>query len=64
MDNVLHMDDYRQSLTLTINTGKAVHVYPVVYFEAIVEGKEVEPIPDDVLRAIVNEWLQDTLGRE
>lgn len=36
----------------------AVHVYPVEYFHALVRGDEgLEPLPPDVLRKIVQEWM-------
>jgi hypothetical protein len=64
MDNsVIKLEDYRPSPTLLIQAGKTQHVYPVAYFESIVKGDAgVEPIPDDVLRVIVGEWLQSLVG--
>ena len=57
-------DDYTAMLTtdktgthLHINAGGAQHVYPLAYFDAVVAGENVTPIPPDVLRVIVREWL-------
>lgn len=57
MSDILRMDDYRGP-AITVETGKAIHVYPLAYFQAVAQGEEVEPIPEDVLRVIVGEWLQ------
>lgn len=56
-----HMDDYRISPTLVIHTHEANHVYPMSYFHSIIRGEPVEPIPEDVLRVIVREWLELTV---
>ena len=54
MDAGNTMDNER---TMTIDTGTAVHVYPVAYFERLIRGAPVEPLPVDVLGVIVREWL-------
>lgn len=43
--------------SLHIDCGGQQHVYPVAYFLNLIEGKAVEPLPKDVLRVIVAEWL-------
>ena len=43
---------------VTIETPEAVHVFPVVYFERFAKGENVEPIPADVVKVIVSEWLK------
>jgi len=43
--------------SLHIDCGERQHVYPVAYFRDLVAGRPVEPLPDDVLRLIVAEWL-------
>ena len=45
------------SPSIHINAGAQQHVYPVSYFGALAEGREVEPLPLDVQRVIVGEWL-------
>lgn len=55
---ILRMDDYRPDPHVTINTGEAVHVYPLSYLQAFAAGETVEELlPEDVQRAIVREWL-------
>jgi hypothetical protein len=44
--------------------GGEVHVYPRAYFERFVRGEDVEPLPPDVQRAIVSDWLADFGGNE
>lgn len=53
---IIFMDDHRQHVV--IPTDIAQHVYPLSYFQDFVDGKRaVEPIPADVMRVIVREWL-------
>lgn len=52
---IVRMEEYRPHIV--IPTDNAHHVYPMAYFESIVKGEAVEPIPEDVLRVIVKEWL-------
>jgi len=58
-------DDYTATLTtdrtgtyLHINAGGAQHVYPIAYFDSLAAGEDVEPVPPDVLRVFVREWLE------
>ena len=44
--------------SLHINAGERQYVYPVAYFRGLLAGEPVEPLPDDVLRVIVREWLE------
>lgn len=43
---------------VNINVPGAVHVYPVRYFVDFAKGKDVEPIPQNILRVIVGEWVK------
>lgn len=43
---------------VVVPTGAKVHVYPVRYFRDLIAGEDVEPLPEDVLRLIVHEWLE------
>lgn len=54
---ILWMDDWRPNPSIMIRCGKQVHVYPVSYFVDYINGMSVEPLPDDVQRTIVSEWL-------
>jgi hypothetical protein len=54
--SIILMEDFRPHVS--INTGKDVHVYPISYFHKLASGEEVaEPIPPDVLSAILSDWL-------
>ena len=58
MSNVVNLDSQRPHLVIdSSGFGGSVRVYPVAYFEDLVAGKPVEPIPDDALRQIIAEWL-------
>lgn len=46
-----------RGLSLHIQTDQAQHVFPVAYFRKLAAGEPVEPLPDDVLRTIIEEWL-------
>lgn len=52
---IISMDDHRPHIVIPTDTAQ--HVYPLSYFQDFVKGKRVEPIPADVMRAIVREWL-------
>jgi hypothetical protein len=55
-NNITKLDEHRPHLH--IDAGEKQHVYPVSYFKDIAKGETVlEPIPPDVLRVIVREWL-------
>ena len=47
--------------TVTIDTGTEVHVYPLTYFEQLINGVAVEPLPAAVLAIILREWLADSV---
>jgi len=43
---------------LHIDAGEKQHVYPLAYFRSLLAGEPVDPLPADVLRVIVAEWLE------
>ena len=61
MGEIINMSDYRPHINIQV--PGAIHVYPREYFKDLADGKDVEPLPDDVLRAIIGDWLEwiDTL---
>ena len=58
MDGSMMLVTDRTGTCLHINAGGAQHVYPLAYFDAVAAGEDVEPVPPDVLRVIVREWLE------
>ena len=58
MDGSMMLVTDRTGTCLHINAGGAQHVYPIAYFYSLAAGEDVEPVPPDVLRVIVREWLQ------
>jgi hypothetical protein len=66
MGDVVDLHEARESRRshphVVINCNKVavprIHVYPRAYFEDLAAGKEgLEPLPPEVLRAIVHDWL-------
>ena len=57
MDNVLEIEDYKPHVV--IPTPTAVHCYPVSAICDYAEFRTDIVLPDDVLRVIVGEWLQE-----
>lgn len=56
MSDILNMDDYRPHINIQV--PGAIHVYPVAYFKDLADGKDVEPLPPEVLRFIISDWLE------
>lgn len=56
MSEIINMDDYRPAINIQV--PGAIHVYPVAYFESLIKGEDVDPLPPDVLRAIIKDWLE------
>lgn len=42
---------------LVLACSDAVHVVPLAYFEALIAGEDVEPLPAPMLAKILQEWL-------
>lgn len=56
MGDILNMDEYRPHINIEVDG--AIHVYPLVYFKDLADGKEVEPLPPEILRFIISDWLE------
>lgn len=63
MNKIINMGDYRPHINIELRSAGeqapgAIHVYPVSYFESLIKGEDVEPLPADILRAIIKDWLE------
>lgn len=58
MSNVIDIEKNKPHVV--IPTSKAVHCYPVSAMRDYAEGRTGIVLPDDVLRVIVGEWLQES----
>ena len=56
-DHTAMLTTNRAGTHIHINAGRTQHVYSIEYFQRIATGEDAEPIPADVLRVIVSEWL-------
>lgn len=64
MGYVHNLDDHRPHLTMQTSDG-AIHVIPAALFDAVVSGDQaVSALSDQIVRAIVAEWLGFVRGKE
>jgi hypothetical protein len=47
-----------QSQEVTFYFENRTTSYPVAYFQHIIAGESVEPLPADVLSVIIRDWLE------
>lgn len=59
MSQVIKLDDYRPCPTLIIDTEDGhIHVLPVSYIIAYLNGESVIPLDESIVRKIIKEWLE------
>lgn len=64
MGSIHELDDQRPHLTVSTLDGN-VHVLPLSLIQNVIKGNfRAETLGDDVLRAIVDEWLTYVQGEE
>lgn len=57
MRSVIEMYERQPHVLIRATNPDESHIYPEQYFRRLIAGEKVEPLPDNVLRAIIKDWF-------